>query len=518
MTKTKNLDMTIGPIFKNLFLFCFPLALSGLLQTLFNTADLIVVGQFSSTPEESLASVSSNGALYALIVTLSNGLAVGVNVVIAQAIGAKDTERAQNALHTALLLPLILGTFFGVLGFSVSRPLLVLMNTDPVILDKATLYLQIIFLGFPASLLYNFGSAILRAKGDTRRPLIFLIISGVLNVLLNIVLILCGLDVAGVAIATVASSLVSAICVLTLLAKEQGPCNFSIKKLRICKAELGDIIKVGLPSGLLSASFSLSAVIIQSSFNTYALSVSPDYAYAVVAGNSTSGNIEGIMLSFLASIPQAVSSFVAQNFGAKNFVRIKKIFFDAIILGLVFWLVLSSLTLIFSRQLVELYITNPSSTEGSIMVENAVRRLFILVPFYILSVVQDIIVSTLRSMNHTVVPSIVSLFFVTVFRVLWCLFVFPFFNTLEVFYLSHHVSWLCVILINGLILIVVYNKLVKQKLNTPNDEGKEDLPASESVDLGLVESATTLECDEKEQTVDKISDDESASPTATDKI
>ena len=214
------------------------------------------------------------------------------------------------------------------------------MNTDPVILDKATLYLQIVFLGFPASSLYNFGSAILRAKGDTKRPLVYLAIAGVINVVLNIILVLLGLDVAGVAIATLSSHLFSAICILVALTKEEGLCNFSIKKLHIHKNELLDIIRVGLPSGLLSSSYSIANVIIQSAVNTYALTVNPTSAYAIVAGNSTAASLEAFVFNVIASIGQAVSPYVAQNYGAGKVNRIKRIVGAAFFLCMVFWAVI----------------------------------------------------------------------------------------------------------------------------------------------------------------------------------
>ncbi len=491
------MDMTNGPVLKNLFLIALPLALSGVLQLVFNAADLIVVGQFSSTPEQSLAAVSSNGSLYSLIVNLALGLSLGANVIMAQSLGAKNSSRAQRTLHTAILLSLIIGVIVGVLGFFLAKPLLVLMNTDPVILDKATLYLQIVFLGFPASSLYNFGSAILRAKGDTKRPLVYLAIAGVINVVLNIILVLLGLDVAGVAIATLSSHLFSAICILVALAKEEGLCNFSIKKLHIHKNELLDIIRVGLPSGLLSSSYSIANVIIQSAVNTYALTVNPTSAYAIVAGNSTAASLEAFVFNVVASIGQAVSPYVAQNYGAGKVNRIKRIVGAAFFLSMVFWAVITAVVLIFRTPLIGLYVKNPDTAEGKIIIEYAIVRLFTIAPLYFLCAFQDIVVNALRSMNRIIVPMIVSFFFVCVFRIVWVTLLFPLVFTLPFLFLSWPVSWVALFIVEGVHLIVVYNKLVKQKLTTTeNDNAVYDAV-----------SATVLEETEPVQSIEDIAEE-----------
>ncbi len=510
-TTKKSMDMTNGPVLKNLILIALPLALSGVLQLLFNAADLIIVGQFSSTPEQSLAAVSSNGSLYSLIVNLALGLSVGANVIMAQSLGAKNSARTQKTLHTAILLSLIIGVIIGVLGFFLARPLLILMNTDPTILDKATLYLQIVFLGFPASSLYNFGSAILRAKGDTRRPLIFLTVAGIINVLLNVTLVLFGLDVAGVAIATFTSHLFSAICILVTLAKEQGLCNFSVKKLRIHKAEFFDIIKVGLPSGLLSSCYSIANVIIQSAVNTYALAVNPSSAYAIVAGNSTGANIEGFVFNVIASIGQSVSPYVAQNYGAGKFVRIKRILGAALFLSVVFWAVISAIVLLFRMPLIGLYVNDPNTPEGQIIIEYATIRLFSLTPIYFLCSFQDTIIYSLRSMNRIIVPMIVSFFFVCVFRIFWVTVIFPLVFTLPFLFLSWPVSWVLLIVIEGIHLILVYNKLVNQKINDQGNGDCNDFYSSESVLVTPTEDVdSSLTPNKTEQSIDSLPSSENS--------
>ncbi|MDE6060954.1 MAG: MATE family efflux transporter, partial [Clostridia bacterium] len=302
----REMDMTKGGVMGKLIAFTLPLALSGILQLLFNAADLVVIGQFSETGAESLAAVSSNNALISLIINVSIGLSVGANVVMAQSIGSRDMDRAQRTLHTSILLALICGVVVAFVGAFCARYFLEWMNTDPVVLDKATVYLRIYFIGAPANIVYNFGAAILRAKGDTKRPLIFLFIAGVLNAGLNLIFVIFAhLDVAGVALATIISQYVSVVLVIVALLKEKDYCKLIIRKLAIKKRELLDIIKVGLPSGILSSFFSVANVIIQSSIN--------GFGYQVMAGNSTGASLEAFVYTSMNAVSNAATTFTGQN-------------------------------------------------------------------------------------------------------------------------------------------------------------------------------------------------------------
>ena len=279
-TMTKDMDMTSGPLLKKLIAVSLPLALSGILQLLFNAADLIVIGRFSETGTQSLAAVSSNVALINLVINVVIGLSIGTNVVMSQAIGRKDEDRAQRTVHTSLLIAVISGVAVGIMGVFCARYFLVWMKTDPEILDKATAYLSIYFIGTPANVLYNFGASILRAKGDTKRPLVYLSIAGAVNVVLNLIFVIVArLDVKGVAIATIVSQYISCIFIIIALLREKGYCRFALKKLRIHKRELLQILKVGLPSGILNSFFSIANVLIQTNLNVF--------GYSLVAGSST---------------------------------------------------------------------------------------------------------------------------------------------------------------------------------------------------------------------------------------
>lgn len=313
----KDMDMTSGPLLKKLIAVSLPLAFSGILQLLFNAADLIVIGQFSETSTQSLAAVSSNVALINLIINVVIGLSIGTNVVMSQAIGAKDENRAQNTVHTSVLLSLISGVAVGLIGVFCARYFLVWMKTDPAILVKATDYLFIYFIGTPANVLYNFGASILRAKGDTKRPLIYLTVAGIVNVALNLIFVIVAkLDVEGVAIATIVSQYISCILLVITLMKEDGYCKLVLKKLRFHKKELAQIIKVGLPSGILSSFFSIANVLIQTNLN--------GFGYSLVAGSSTGSNLEGFVYTSMNAVSNATVTFAGQNYGAKRPDRIKK--------------------------------------------------------------------------------------------------------------------------------------------------------------------------------------------------
>lgn len=340
--------MTRGGIMGKLIAFSLPLALSGILQLLFNAADLVVIGQFSATGSESLAAVSSNNALIGLIINVSIGLSVGANVIMAQAIGSRNYERAQRTLHTSILIALICGAIVAIIGACCARYFLVWMKTDPVVLDKATVYLRIYFIGAPANIVYNFGAAILRAKGDTRRPLIYLFIAGVLNAGLNLIFVICArLDVAGVALATIISQYVSVVLVIVALLREKDYCKLHLKKLAIKKKELLDIVRVGLPSGILSSFFSIANVIIQSSIN--------GFGYQVMAGNSAGSSLEMFVYTSMNAVSNAATTFSGQNSGAKRKDRITAILVDSSIITVVVSFALGGLLLLFGKPLAALY-------------------------------------------------------------------------------------------------------------------------------------------------------------------
>ena len=316
MKKSYEIDMVNGPILGKILVYSIPLMLSGILQLLFNAADVIVVGRYAGS--QSLAAVGSTSALINLLVNVFIGLSVGVNVMVARYYGARRETAVNETIHTAVALSLVSGLFLVVIGLLLARPLLELMGTPDDVLGKAALYMRIYFAGMPVTMLYNFGAAVLRAVGDTRRPLYFLTFAGIVNVVLNLFFVIAlNMDVAGVALATVISQCISAGLVVRCLMKSEGCLKLHIKKLRIRRLLLIKIMRIGLPAGLQGAVFSVSNVLIQSSVNSF--------GSVVMAGNTASSNIEGFIYNAMNAVYQTNLSFTSQNFGAKKYGRINKI-------------------------------------------------------------------------------------------------------------------------------------------------------------------------------------------------
>lgn len=457
----KSMDMTTGRLMGKIVSFTLPLAFSGILQLLFNAADLVVIGQFSATSSQSLAAVSSNNALINLIINVSIGLSVGANVVMAHAIGEKDMAKAERTLHTSMLLSLICGLLVGAIGASCARIFLVWMKTDPAVLGKATDYLFIYFLGAPANIVYNFGSAILRAKGDTRRPLIYLAISGVLNAGLNLIFVIYGgLDVKGVAIATDISQYLSAILVVLTMFKEKDYCKLSLSKLTIRKKELADIIKIGLPSGILSSFFSIANVIIQAGIN--------GFGYTVMAGNSTGSSLEGYVYTTMNSIAAAATTFVGQNYGARRYERIKKIMWECTLFTIIVSVVLGGIILIFSKPLAGLFSPDPE------VIKYAQDRMIIILPIYFVCGIVEVLVGCLRGMGHAVLPAIPSFLCVCVYRIIWVYTAFRAVPTRQMLYITYPISWVLNIIMDAALFAIVYIHLTRPMKNIPTDLAEQE--------------------------------------------
>ncbi len=439
--------MINGPLLKKLIVFSIPVILSGVLQLLFNAADVVVIGQFAGT--ESLAAVGSNGSLITLITNLFIGLSVGSNVVMARAIGANNPEKASRTAHTSVLLALVSGAVVTLFGFFMARTMLTWMNTDPEVLDKATLYLEIYFLGSIFSLTYNFGAALLRAKGDTKRPLYFLIIAGVINVALNLLFVIVfKMDVAGVALATIISQAASAVLVVIWLIRDKQYACLNIKKLRFYSKETAEIFSVGLPSGIYSTFFSISNVIIQSAVN--------GFGKTVMAGNTTGANIEGFVYIAMNSIQQAAVTFTGQNYGAKKYRRIKTILFETVSMSAVTGLVLGAVALLFANQLCSLYSPDPE------VIKYAVERMTVILPTYCLCGIMDNMVGVLRGMGYSVQPMICSFLSSCILRIVWVYTVFAASPSLTTLFVSYPVSWVISIMILTGIFIFGYLRLLKR--------------------------------------------------------
>ncbi len=432
-TSKYEINMTEGALLPKVLLFSLPLIASGVLQLLFNAADMVVVGQWAG--KEYLAAVGSTGSLINLMVNVFIGLSVGGSVAVARAFGANDPAQVHKAVHTAMTLAIIAGVAVGLIGFAFCRPLLAMM--DNPVLDLATTYMKIYFLGMPFNMVYNFGASILRAVGDTKRPLIYLTIAGVVNVVLNLILVVVfHMNVAGVAIATVASQAVSAVLVVICLMRSHGVVHLDLKELRIHKRQLTDIARVGLPAGLQGSLFSISNVLIQSSVN--------GFGEVVVAANSAGGNLEGFVYTAMNAIHQAALTFASQNLGAGKIKRVRRSVGVCLLTVLVIGLVLGNLMLLFGRPLLSLYLDDPAAIDlatGVTVLDYGMKRLSWMLPLYCLCGLMDVMVGTLRGVGYSIMPMIVSLTGACIFRVVWIVTVFAANPTLDVLYASYPISW-----------------------------------------------------------------------------
>ena len=422
-----EMDMCSGAVLPKLLLFSLPLMVSSVLQLLFNAADIVVVGRFAGS--QALAAVGSTGALINLLVNVFMGLSVGASVVVARAYGAGDNASVSTGVHTAITVAGVAGVLVGMLGFVASHPLLKWMGSPDDVLDMATLYMKIFFIGMPANMLYNFGAAILRAVGDTRRPLYYLTVSGILNVLLNLVLVIgFHMGVAGVAIATVASQVMSMALVMICLIRSDGPIHLDLCKLRIHLSQLWEIVRVGLPAGLQGSLFSISNVLIQSSVNSF--------GSLVMAGNSAGSNLEGFVYTSMNAIHQADLTFASQNLGAGQFKRVRRVMWVCLGTVTAIGLGMGLAFLVFGNQLVGVYNSDPE------VIYYGMARLKIILPTYFLCGLMDVMVGQLRGVGYSILPMMISLTGACLLRVVWIYTFFAANPTLEVLYFSYPVSWL----------------------------------------------------------------------------
>lgn len=423
--------MREGPIFKSVIIYTIPIILTGLLQLLFNAADLIVVGWFSGS--DSVAAVGATSALTNLIVNLFIGLSLGAGVAVAQGIGAKNDKLTSEAVHTAVPVAAISGIFLTVIGVLFSRNFLELMGTpEGKLLRLASIYMQIYFAGMTFSMIYNFGSAILRAAGDTRSPLIFLTVAGVLNVILNIIFVaLFKMDVAGVALATSISQAVSAVLVVRELMKRQDACRFALQKMRIHKGALGKMIRIGVPAGLQSSLFAISNVLIQSSVNSF--------GSAHMSGSAAASSIEGFCYVSMNSFHQTTLNFCGQNYGAGDFKRIKRITWICLMTVAAVGLIAGNLSYAFGRQLLGIYITD--SPEA---INYGMERLkFMLIPYFLCGIM-DTTTGSMRGIGSSVIPMVITVVGVCVMRIVWIYTVFamPQYHSFSGLFISYPISWL----------------------------------------------------------------------------
>lgn len=446
------MDMCSGSVLKKMLLFSLPLMASGVLQLLFNAADVIVVGRFAG--DISMGAVGSTSSLINLFTNLFVGLSVGVNVIVARAHGAGDYNLLHDSVHTAMLVSVISGTVLAVLGFILAPELLVLMNATEAQLPLAVLYLRIYFLGMPACMTYNFGAAILRAVGDTKRPLYFLTTAGAVNVLLNMLFVIVfKMDVAGVALATVISQLISAGLVVLCLTKDDSAIHLDIRKLKIKSKILFSFFKIGLPAGFQGVIFSLSNVVIQSSVNLF--------GDTVISGNSAAASIEGFIYMAMNTFHQAAISFTGQNVGAGRYDRINKILKSALLCVAVTGLATGWISYLFGRPLLGIY------SNTSEVIDAGMVRLSVIVTTYAVCGMMDVMVGMLRGLGYAVMPMIVSLLGACGLRILWIATVFriPDYHNVFTVYLSYPISWLLTLLAHLICFAVIWKRIKKQNLD-----------------------------------------------------
>lgn len=443
--KTYAVDMVNGSVFKSMVAFVVPLILGNILQLLYNAADIIVVSRFAGS--QAMASVGATGSLSSLIVSLFIGLTAGAGVVVSRYHGARDGMGVHRAVHTSVSLGIAAGLAAAAIGILFSGYLLKLMGTpEGEVLDGATLYMKIYFIGVPASLIYNFGASVLRALGDTRRPLYILAFSGIVNVVLNLVFVIVfHMSVAGVAVATSVSSCISAIAVVFILVRAEGAHHLDFKALRFHKREFADIVKIGLPAGIQSSLFSVANTLIQSSVNSFGTTA--------IAGNAAAGNIEGFVYTAMNAFYQAAITGVSQNYGAKNEKGIRKTVKACAASVAVVGFVLGFLTAVFSRQLLSIYITDSKEA-----IDYGVIRMIVSGLPYFLCGIMEVQAGLLRGLGYSTTAMINSLVGACGFRILWILFVLPFHHTMGLLFLCWPISWLLVILMH----FVCY-KAVKKK-------------------------------------------------------
>ncbi|MBE5799761.1 MAG: MATE family efflux transporter [Clostridiales bacterium] len=451
------MDMTQGPLLTQVLLFALPIMLSGILQLLFNAADTIVVGRFAGNL--ALAAVGSVGSLNNMIISLFIGLSVGANVLVARYTGSHSDRAVSETVHTSVLLSIIGGFLLMIIGIVLARPLLELMGSPEDVIDLAVLYVRILFIGMPVQMLYNFCAAILRAVGDTKRPLYFLTIAGVINVVLNLIFVIAlHMSVAGVALATIISQAVSAWLVTRSLMTMDGPTRLNIRRLRIYPGKLMEIIRIGLPAGIQSSVFSLSNVVIQSSVNSF--------GSVVIAGNAASANVGNFVYQAMNTFHQAITCFAGQNTGARKPRRILSAIKVCQFWAICFGLLLGILSCVFGEPLLALYSSDPAVISAGME-----RQLIVCAPYFLCGMM-DVMTGALRGIGYSLLPMIVSILGACAFRILWVMTIFAARPTMQCLMLSYPVSWLLTFAVLVFFFRVIWKKRFSL-LFTPEELARE---------------------------------------------
>lgn len=444
----KDMDMVNGPLWNKILIFALPIALTALMQQLFHSADMAVVGKFTGKNE--LAAVGSNGPIINLLVNIFMGFSAGSNVVIAQLLGAGKIKTANKAIHTSLFISVVSGIIVMILGITLSPSMLKLVSSPPEVIGLATLYLRIYFLGIPFTMIYNFAAAILRSRGETTKPFFCLLVAGILNIVLNIIFVVfLDLSVAGVAIATAISNIVSCAMVITILVKDKSELSVNLSEIRPDKFIVSKIFKIGLPMAIQSSLFPVSNLLVQSSINSLGTNV--------IAASAAASSIESYSYALVTGFDQAAVTFVSQNFGAKNIKRCKKSLAICLSFNLILVTVFNLIMYIFSDGIINMFTSDV--TVAAITKE----RLYFMYLFFSTSVFMNAFTNTLRGLGYSFVPTLVSVAGICGFRVVWLLTVFKMFPTLYTILAVYPISWSIVSVVIIIIYFIIIRKFNKQK-------------------------------------------------------
>ena len=458
----KQYIMTEGPLLGKMLKYAFPLMATGLLQVLYNASDMVVVGRFSNAGSVAMGAVGSCGPLINLLVNVFMGLSVGTGICVAQGIGAKRDEEVGSIVHTSLLGGLICGVVVGIFGLVACEPLLKLMmgggEDTARTLEQAVPYMRAYFVGMPAMMVYNFLASALRSSGDTKRPLIFLSISGLLNVLMNLVLVLgFGMGAIGVGIATSFAQYASVAMILVYMCRYDGPCRVDLKRIKLVKDDVIAIVRNGLPAGVQGVVFSISNVLIQSTINSY--------GDAVIAGSAAAGNIEGFIYIAMNSIYQTAMTFAGQNVGAEKIERVKRVGFIAVAVVVVTGVIIGGVCLIFSDNLLSIYVNEPDPVIHDMVFSAGRLRLDMICTTYFLCGIVEVLSGLMRGMGKPVIPMVVSVIGSCALRIVWiitvCNIIFP--GKIEWLYLAYPVTWIITSSAHLVCCIKTYKHLIRQR-------------------------------------------------------
>ena len=452
----REVDMLNGPLFGKIMVFAFSIMLTNVLQLLYNAADLMIIGQFSESGT-AVAAVGATATIVNLILNLFIGLSVGVSVLVARGYGTGNREDTQKAVHTSMLLALISGFIVLAVGLVLSKSFLGWMNTSPAIIDQSALYLKLYFLGAPFNLIYNFGAAILRATGDAKRPLYFLSLSGLVNVILNFIFVyFFHMDVAGVALATVASQILSSVLIVISLRRQEGMCRLYIRKLHIHKDSLIRIIQIGFPASIQNTLFAISSMLIQSSVNSFDLPFVEQGIAPYTSGSAAASTIDSFLYTSLNSFLHASMNFTGQNYAAGKYHRVRKVLSTCILAAFCTGVVFGSIILIFGKPLLSIYVPG-----DELAITYGYQRLLVLCPTYFFCGIMEVLVGQLRGLGKSLIPMLISVVGICGFRAFWIYTIFAINHDWSVLFLSYPVSWILTSVVQYICYHVIQKKMPK---------------------------------------------------------